>query len=328
MSQIKTPNAEVINEAAELLKSGQLVGMPTETVYGLAGNALDGVAVARIYETKGRPNFNPLIVHVPDLTAAQKYGAFSNTALALATQFWPGPLTIVVKQVANNGISELVTAGLDTIAIRVPKHPVAQDLLKQSGLPVAAPSANASGKLSPTAAIHVAQSLGDKVPLILAGGGSEIGLESTVIDMSADKPILLRPGGITKEQLEGVLGVEIAEGFEETENPKSPGLLVKHYAPVTPLRLRATDVAPDEALLGFGSDKFMGVRGGGFARDLPPGRYQNLSPDGDLNEAASNLFKMLHYLDAAGAQSIAVMDIPNTGLGVAINDRLTRGTAK
>lgn len=328
MALLKVNNAEGIKQAIEHLSNGEVVALPTETVYGLAGSALNGEAIAKIYEAKGRPSFNPLIVHVPDIETARKYGDFSGQALTLASLFWPGPLTIIVKQVKACAIHKLATAGLDTIALRVPAHPDMRAVLKGSNLPLAAPSANASGGLSPTSPKHVLRSLSGKIPMVLAGGGCDVGLESSVIDMSSGSPTLLRPGAITKDQLSQALGCDVAEGFEETKNPKSPGLLMKHYAPSIPIRLKAIDVKEGEALLAFGSDKFMGIAGGGFAKNLPVGRYQNLSPSGDLSEAAANLFGMLHALDKPENKGIAVMDIPDEGLGVAINNRLKRAVSK
>ncbi|MAS87582.1 MAG: threonylcarbamoyl-AMP synthase [Micavibrio sp.] len=322
---IKAPTPDSIKQAAQLIKDGHLVAIPTETVYGLAANALNGKAVAKIYEAKGRPNFNPLITHVANLEQAMLYGDFSDEAVNLAQQFWPGPLTIIVPQKTNSAISSLVTAGLKTIAIRVPNHPAALDLIKQSGLPLAAPSANKSGRLSSTTPAHVAEQFGDEVSMILAGGQAKSGLESTIIDMSGDTPAILRLGAITVEELEAVLGT-IHKDWEAKEghDVKSPGQLLKHYAPNTPIRLNAVDVKKGEALLGFGSLKFMGIEGGGFAKDLPETHLKNLSEERDLTEAASNLFAMLHALDKADCTAIAVMSIPNTGLGQAINDRLKR----
>lgn len=322
---IKTPTAENIHQAAMLIKNGDLVAIPTETVYGLAANALDGKAVAKIYEAKGRPSFNPLITHVANLDQAVLYGDFSDVAINLAQQFWPGPLTIIVKQKTDCAISSLVTAGLKTIALRVPNHAAALDLIKQSGLPLAAPSANKSGRLSSTTPAHVAEQFGDEVSMILAGGQAKSGLESTIIDMSNDVPSILRLGAVTVEELEAVLGhVEKDWEAKNDQEVKSPGQLLKHYAPNTPIRLNAVDVKKGEALLGFGSLKFMGVEGGGFAKDLPDTHLKNLSEEGDLAEAASNLFAMLHALDKADCTAIAVMSIPDTGLGQAINDRLKR----
>jgi L-threonylcarbamoyladenylate synthase len=357
MPRILSVSDHSLAEAAAVLRASGLVGMPTETVYGLAANALDGAAVARVYEAKGRPSFNPLIVHCADLDQAQLYGVFDERAIAAAQAFWPGPLTLVVKKalttiktltpslshrervvepkarpgeglVSKFLISELATAGLDTIALRIPAHPAARALIAACGFPLVAPSANPSGGLSPTTPAHVAEGLGDKVDLILAAGACKIGLESTVLDLSTAAPEILRPGAITAEQLSQALGTEVrytAGSAHDQTAPKSPGLLLRHYAPNTPLRLNAVDVDPGEALLGFASLKFMGVKGGGFAKDLPETHLRNLSESGDLHEAAANLFAMLKMLDAAGAACIAVMPIPDVGLGVAINDRLRRG---
>lgn len=316
-----------VQEAAAVLRAGGLVGMPTETVYGLAANALDGQAVARVYAAKGRPSFNPLIVHCANVEQARRYGVFDGATEAAAHHFWPGPLTIIVPRVLESGVSELATAGLDTIALRIPAHPVAKALIEACGFPLVAPSANPSGALSPTTPAHVAEGLGDKVDLILAAGPCKIGLESTVLDLSGDAPFILRPGAVTPQQLSDALGAHVRYAADDPAHqtaPKSPGLLLRHYAPNTPLRLNAVDVAPGEALLGFSSLKFMGVKGGGFAKDLPDTHLRNLSDSGDLHEAAANLFAMLKMLDAAGAARIAVMPIPDVGLGVAINDRLRR----
>lgn len=321
---IKTANDQAIKEAAEIIKSGGLVGMPTETVYGLAGNALDGAAVAKIYEAKGRPAFNPLIVHVASAKAAAEIAEMSDQAREVAAAFWPGPLTIVLPRKSDSGISELATAGLDTVAVRVPNHKAARELLSAAGVPIVAPSANKSTTISPTTPAHVSDSLGDSVDLILAAGACDVGLESTVLDLSGDVPAILRPGAITAEDISHVLGVEVGYAQDKADSPKAPGMLLKHYAPDTPVRIGAIDVAPDEALLAFGSVKFMGVKGGGSAANLPDGQLLNLSEEADLNEAAVNLFSMLRTLDAGGHTKIAVMNIPETGLGIAINDRLRR----
>ncbi len=296
--------------------------MPTETVYGLAANALDGEAVAKIFEAKGRPSFNPLIIHVPDLESAGAYVDITEAARAVAQNFWPGPLTLILPRKDGCRVSELASAGLDTLAVRVPSHPAAQKLLKEAGVPVAAPSANKSGSLSPTTPAHVHDSLGSKVDLILAAGACDVGLESTVLDLSASEPAILRPGAVTAEELSEVLGVAVAYEHEETNAPKSPGMLLKHYAPNASVRLNAIDVQEDEALLAFGSDKFM------VAQDFPDDMKRNLSEGQDLNEAAANLFAMLKELDKSGAQQIAVMAIPSHGIGAAINDRLKRAAQK
>lgn len=323
MTIIKTASADSINDAAQRLRAGDLVAIPTETVYGLGANALDGKAVAKIFEAKNRPSFNPLIVHVADRHDAEQYAVMDDRAKAVAAQFWPGPLTLVLPRKMDSGISDLVSAGLPTIAIRVPAHLTARQLLKSSGIPIAAPSANASGEPSATTPQHVVDSLGDRVPFILADGACKVGLESTVLDLTGDVPAILRPGAVSAEDLEPLLG-PVAYEHGETNAPKSPGMLLKHYAPKIPVRLRAVDVEKGEALLAFGSTKFMGVRGGGFAKDLPEESLRNLSEGGDLHEAAANLFAHLRALDRAEHTAIAVMDIPKTGVGVAIWDRLER----
>ena len=321
--KIIAANQNAIEQAATILKEGGLIGMPTETVYGLAANALDGKAIARIFEAKGRPSFNPLITHFARARDIEPYAEMDERAKALAQKFWPGPLTMILKRKTNCPISDLVTAGLPTLAVRVPDHKAAQDLIRAAGFPLAAPSANPSGTLSPTSAAHVARTLGDKVDLVLAAGSSRIGLESTVIDLSTEQSIILRPGGITPEELEETLGHKLHIA-EQSDDIKSPGQLLKHYAPKTPLRLNAVDLNPDEALLAFGSTKFMGIKGGGAATDLPEDMIRNLSETGDLHEAASNLFTMLHDMDAHNHRAIAVMSIPDIGVGIAINDRLKR----
>ena len=311
-----------------ILKNGGLVGMPTETVYGLAANALDGTAVAKIFEAKGRPSFNPLIIHLADAEAAEAIVEFNDYARAIAAAFWPGPITMILPRKADCGVSELAGAGLPTLAVRVPNHPVALELLRACGVPLAAPSANKSGSLSPTTPMHVAESLGNAVDLILAAGACKVGLESTVLDLSAEVPVVLRPGAITAEEIGEVLGIKVGYAEGDKDAPKSPGLLLKHYAPDKPLRLRAIDLEPGEALLAFSSERFMGIKGGGAAKDLPQSMRRNLSETGDLHEAAANLFAMLKDLDKSDAKGIAVMPIPDTGLGVAINDRLKRAAEK
>ncbi|MBN8520784.1 MAG: threonylcarbamoyl-AMP synthase [Alphaproteobacteria bacterium] len=323
MTILKTINDETIAEAAERLSAGELVCFPTETVYGLGANALSGQAVAKIFEAKNRPSFNPLIVHVADKKQAEKYAVFNDAAQALAGQFWPGPLTLILPRNPQGGISDLVTAGLDTVAIRVPAHPGALKLLKKCGLPVAAPSANASGEPSATTPQHVIESLKDRVPFILAGGACTVGLESTVLDLTSDTPFILRPGAITPEDFAPVIG-NVAYDFGDHDRPRSPGQLIKHYAPSLPVRLNAVDIAPGEALLSFGSVAFMGIRGGGSAKSLPDTQHISLSETGDLYEAAARLFAGLRHLDCAPHTGIAVMNIPDKGVGVAINDRLKR----
>ena len=297
-----------VKTAAKVLRSGGLAAFPTETVYGLGADATNDTAVAKIYEAKGRPQFNPLIVHAADKEALRSLVEWSTLADALADAFWPGPLTFVLPRTGDCPVSLLASAGLDTLAVRVPSLDLARSLLRACRFPVAAPSANASGHISPTTADHVSREFGSELSVILDGGPSQIGLESTVIDLTTDKPVLLRPGGISRERLESTVG---KVGVATLETPlKSPGMLDRHYAPKTPLRLEAKTTEPGEVLLGFGPGA--------------PGSALNLSVTGDLMEAAANLFAMLRDLEQAGPAGIAVMPIPKTGLGVAINDRLRR----
>jgi L-threonylcarbamoyladenylate synthase len=312
---IKTATPETIAEAAHLLRAGALVAFPTETVYGLGADARNGEAVAQIFAAKGRPHFNPLIVHVPHLKAAMSIGDFSPDVARLADSFWPGPLTLVVPRKLGGGISDLVTAGLETIALRVPAHPVAQALLHAFGGPIAAPSANRSGHVSATLARHVAEDLGERVALVVDGGAVRHGLESTIIDASGPSLRVLRPGAIATCDLERAIGKHLNKESGAPERPIAPGQLSSHYAPRAQLRLDATSVEPGEAQLAFGPA-------------LPSqGIIINLSPAGDMVEAASNLFSALRALDAMGAQRVAVMPIPLQGLGEAINDRLRRAAA-
>ncbi len=327
MTRIAAASTATIAEAAAILKNGGLVAMPTETVYGLAANALDGHAVARIFEAKGRPQFNPLIAHFSDAKSVAAYAVMNDHANALAENFWPGPLTMILPRTKDCKISELASAGLPTLAVRVPAHLTARQLIAACGFPLVAPSANKSGTISPTTPAHVAESLGGNVDMILAAGPCQIGLESTILDLSGDKPAILRPGAITAEDIAHVIGENVAYDFSTTDKPKSPGQLLAHYAPSIPLRLHAIDLQPGEALLAFASDKFMGIKGGGAAKDLPETSRRNLSEQGDLYEAAANLFAMLKDLDRPDHKGIAVMNIPDTGLGIAINDRLKRAAA-
>lgn len=313
-----------IERAASMIKGGGLVAFPTETVYGLGANALSGSAVARIFEAKGRPSFNPLITHFLSAEDVETHARMSEDALKLAHYFWPGALTMILPRKIDSGLSDLVSAGLPSVACRVPAQKVARKLIKQAGAPIAAPSANASGTISPTAPFHVMDSLGGRLEIILADGTCEIGLESTVVDMSGDRAVILRPGSITPEDISNVLGYEVRVDLGDHDQPKSPGQLLKHYAPSIPLRLNAIDLGKDEALLAFGSDKFMGIKGGGSAKDLADSARLNLSEEGDLYEAASNLFAMMRRLDRKEHKGIAVMAIPDTGIGIAINDRLRR----
>jgi L-threonylcarbamoyladenylate synthase len=304
-----------IEEAVRLLRAGRLVAFPTETVYGLGALAGDLSAVAAVYRAKRRPAHNPLIAHVADADAARRIAAFDARANRLAEAFWPGPLTLVLPLAAQAEIAPAATAGLSTVAVRVPSHPTAQALLREVGLPVVAPSANPSGRVSPTTAQHVAAELGEAVDLVLDGGPCPVGLESTVVDLSdPEHARLLRPGGLPRDRLESLLG-ELRTAAP-TDRPSSPGQLASHYAPRLPIRLDAGSVEPDEALLAFGPN--------------PPTdalAMLNLSPTGDLAEAARNLFAMLHDLDRSGAARIAVMPIPAEGLGEAIRDRLRRAAA-
>jgi len=297
-----------------MLREGRLVAFPTETVYGLGADARRDQAVAGIFAAKGRPRFNPLIVHVRSLDAARAIGAFDARAMKLVDAFWPGPLTLVVPRLATSGISWLATAGLETIAIRCPKHPVAQALLAEFDGPIAAPSANLSGTVTATTARHVWESLGSAVELILDGGPTAHGLESTIVGLSASEVTLLRPGAIARGEIERIVG-PLGRGDDEERAPHSPGRLRSHYATAAPLRLNATHVDTDEALLAFGTPL-------GGAK-----RMKNLSPAGDVQEAAANLFAMLRDLDTSDVSAIAVMPVPESGLGEAINDRLKRAAA-
>lgn len=312
---ITEPDEGGLQRAAAALGAGRLVAFPTETVYGLGADARNGIAVASIYQAKGRPSFNPLIVHLRDLEAARAYGQFSPMALRLAEAFWPGALTLVLPRAKDCGLSGLVSAGLDTVALRVPDHAVARDLLKAFDGPLAAPSANPSGGISPTEAEHVAEGLGEAVALILDGGPCPLGLESTIIGFDHDgAPLLLRPGGLARHELETCLGAELGKAGD-AGSPKAPGMLASHYAPKARMRLNADAPDAGEMWLAFGTGGPAGVPG------------LNLSPSGDLNEAAANLFAYLHILDDTGCGRIAVMPIPVHGLGEAINDRLTRAAA-
>jgi len=296
-----------IARAVALLRAGGIVALPTETVYGLAADARNAKAVARIYAAKGRPGFNPLIVHVVDLAAAEQLVIVGATARALAARFWPGPLTLVLPAREGNGIVPIVAAGLPTLAVRVPAHPVMQAILSRIGQPLAAPSANASGAISPTTAAHVAASLGDRVPLIIDDGATPGGLESTIVAVDGDWVTLLRPGAIAADRL-GVVTDAAAFPGSAGQGVTAPGQLASHYAPRQPVRLNAESAAANEFLVGFGS-----VRG-----DV------TLSATGDLGEAAAALFAALHIAQASGAVVIAVAPIPEIGVGVAINDRLRR----
>ena len=304
------PDTDGLARAAALLKDGALVAFPTETVYGLGADARNGEAVAGIYAAKGRPSFNPLIVHVSDLAAAEALVTFDAAARALAQAFWPGPLTLVLPLRPGAGISSLVTAGLGTLAVRVPSHPAAHALLETFGGPVAAPSANPSGRISPTTAAHVRAGLGDRIAAVLDDGPCTVGLESTIVGFAPD-PVLLRAGGIPLEPLEACLGQPLLHPTDAPSQPTAPGQLASHYAPRGTVRLNVADPEPGETYLGFGD------------HDAP----LSLSRSGDLTEAAARLFDCLHQLDEEGASRIAVAPIPEHGLGRAINDRLRRAAA-
>ncbi|MGE3149072.1 MAG: L-threonylcarbamoyladenylate synthase [Pseudorhodoplanes sp.] len=322
-TRVLQASAEAAETAAECLAAGGLVAFPTETVYGLGADARNSEAVARLYAAKGRPSFNPLIAHVATLSIARRLAVFDAAAEKLAQTFWPGPLTLVLRKQPGCPVSDLATAGLDSIALRVPSHAFARDLLLAFGEPVVAPSANRSGHVSPTRAEHVLADLCGVVDLVIDGGATEVGVESTIV-ACLNTPTLLRPGGLARGQIERVLGARLISGVETTttdddEAPLAPGMLRSHYAPQTRLRLNATDVGPDEALLAFGMQL---APGAAAAR-----RVFNLSKRGDLIEAAANLFSHLRALDAVGATRIAVMPVPREGLGEAINDRLQRAAA-
>lgn len=308
---------EGFDAALAILRAGELVAIPTETVYGLGADATNADAVAAIFAAKGRPSFNPLIAHVSGLAMAEKIGQFDDVTRALAKAFWPGPLTLVVPQKDGSGIADPVTAGLDTIALRHPKGIMAR-LAERLGNPIAAPSANTSGKISPTLARHVANDLGDKVRLILDGGACAIGLESTIVKITGDQVTLLREGGVSKEALSAHLGYSLSSAHSGRKI-ESPGQLLVHYAPTLPVRLNALEVNAGDALLRFGNYPPTGAS---------PVAVKNLSASGDLDEAAHNLFAMLSQLDKSGANAIAVQPIPQHGVGAAINDRLNRAAHK
>ncbi|CCD94299.1 conserved hypothetical protein [Bradyrhizobium sp. ORS 375] len=321
-TRILPADAAGITQAAATFARGGLVAFPTETVYGLGADAANATAIAHLYQAKGRPAFNPLIAHVADIAAARRIGRFEATAERLAAAFWPGPLTLVVPQADQCPVADLATAGLDTVAIRVPAHPIARALLAAFGGAVVAPSANVSGHVSPTNAAHVAADLSGRIDLILDGGAVDVGVESTIVGCF-DKPTLLRPGGVPSEAIEAVLGEPLvrppAAEMHAAEQPLAPGMLASHYAPRAAVRLDATEVAPGEALLAFGPLTLPGA--------AQAAAVLNLSVVGDPAEAATHLFGYLRSLDATAARSIAVMPIPNDGLGEAINDRLRRAAA-
>lgn len=302
-----------IDRAVEALRDGRLISFPTETVYGLGGDATNPEAVAEIYRVKQRPASNPLISHVADLPAAEKLGVFTDTARRLAQAFWPGPLTLVLSRHPLCPVAPAAGADLGTIAIRIPAHPIAQTLLKQVDFPVVAPSANLSGYISPTRAQHVLEGLGDEDLLILDGGPCEVGVESTIVNCAGDTPVVLRQGGITAEALSDALGSPVRARTTATETPTAPGMFASHYAPRLPVILNAVTGDRNTAFLGFGG--------------IDQRAVASLSPTGDLTEAATNLYHLLRAYDRAPFKTIAVAPIPDTGLGAAINDRLRRAAA-
>jgi L-threonylcarbamoyladenylate synthase len=313
-TRILKADQEAIEAAARCLSAGGLVAFPTETVYGLGADAGNGEAVARLYAAKGRPSFNPLIAHVADIDSARRIGGFNSAAEKLAAAFWPGPLTLVLAKQPDCGVADLALAGLDTVGLRVPAHPVARALLKAFNGAVVAPSANRSGHVSPTSATHVLADLRGRIDLIIDAGPCAVGVESTIVSC-VEQPALLRPGGIPREAIEHILGSSLATASVVDDAPAAPGMLTSHYAPKAALRLDADVARPGEALLAFGpAPSFSGA-------------VVNLSPRGDLIEAAANLFSHLRALDASGAKGIAVMKVPHDGLGEAINDRLKRAAA-
>ncbi len=309
------PADKALEPALALLRAGEVVAIPTETVYGLAGDATNGDAVARIYEAKGRPRFNPLIAHVSDMEMAGRIGRFDPLSQKLAETFWPGPLTLVVPLKPDAGIHPLVTAGLDTIALRMPRGFGAK-LIAALGAPLAAPSANTSGRISSTSAEAVAADLGPRIRLVVDDGATSVGLESTILKVEGGKVRLLRPGGITAAEIEAAVGMKPERGAKGIE---APGMMLSHYAPAAGMRLAVEEVCAGEALLAFGPQRVMGA-------DRAAATL-NLSPSGNLREAATNLFSFMRELDRGGAATIAVEPIPVEGLGEAINDRLARAAA-
>ena len=318
-TQILPASEAAVAAAARSLREGGLVAFPTETVYGLGADATNAAAIARLYQAKGRPAFNPLIAHVGDLGAAEQIANLNAQAIALAEAFWPGPLTLVLPRTRDCNVADLATAGLDTIAIRVPAHAIAREILRAFGGPVVAPSANLSGHVSPTTAAHVQSDLAGLIDLIVDGGAVAVGVESTIVGCF-DTPMLLRPGGLPRGEIERVLGRALAQPPADADKndgqPLAPGMLASHYAPRTKVRLNAGRIEPGEALLAFGPAVMPGVDAATAVL--------NLSARGDLNEAAANLFGYLRSLDTKGAHTIAAMPVPHHGLGEAINDRLRR----
>lgn len=313
-----TTTPDDIARAAALLSAGALVAFPTETVYGLGADATNPQAIAGLYAAKGRPQFNPLIAHVATLDQALALGLFSSQALLLATRFWPGPLTLVVPVRPQGAVCELARAGLDSVAIRVPDHPVARALLIAANRPIAAPSANRSGHVSASTARHVQDDLGGRIAAIVDGGASPIGVESTILGCLDDRITMLRPGGLARAELEAALGATIQDGVADAEAPRAPGRLTSHYAPRHALRLNGSEIRPGEALLDFG--------GKGLPGSVPVAT-RDLSPSGNLTEAAANLYTYLRELDSIPSAGIVVSPLPPDGLGEAIEDRLIRAAA-
>lgn len=320
-TRVMRAGASAAAAAARTLAEGGLVAFPTETVYGLGADAANAKAVARLFAAKGRPKFNPLISHVADLAQARRLGRFDPAAERLAAAFWPGPLTLVLPKRSDCPVSELATAGLDTIAVRMPDHPVAREILAAFAGPVVAPSANRSGHVSPTSAAHVLADLQGRIDLLIDGGPTQVGIESTIVACLGNAALLLRAGGLSRSRIEAVLGFELTAPpqTDAAASPAAPGMLGSHYAPNAWLRLEARAVEPGEALLAFGPALASGAEHAAAVR--------NLSPAGDLVEAAANLFSYLRALDAAGVATIAVMPVPHADIGEAINDRLARAAA-
>lgn len=314
----RTDGEAALARAVETLARGVPVAIPTETVYGLAADATDPLAITRIYEMKGRPRFNPLICHMADLAMAERHAVFDPLSRRVAEAFWPGPLTLIVPVRPESPIHPLARAGLDTVGIRVPTG-IAGRLIAAFGRPLAAPSANTSGRISPTTARHVAEDFGDRLELVLDGGPTTVGLESTILKVEGETIRLLRPGGLDAADVERVIGRPVTRGDKAGATIEAPGMLASHYAPDAPVRLDAGDVKPGEALIRFGGTPLPGEDKAALVLDLSPG--------GNLAEAAANLFGYMKTADAAGARSIAVSPIPTTGLGEAINDRLQRAAA-
>jgi L-threonylcarbamoyladenylate synthase len=313
-SRIHNPNLSTIESAANLLRQGDIVSFPTETVYGLGADATNSKAIAKIFSAKNRPSFNPLIVHLSDPSKAEQYVEMNQIALTRAFAFWPGPFTMVLPLKENSPISDLITAGLDTVAVRVPANPVAHQLLEKFDGPIAAPSANKSGRISPTSAEHVDNEFGEELEFIIDGGKCDKGIESTIVQILKDKIIMLRPGSVTADDIETVTGSNLIINDETSDNPVSPGQLKSHYAPSAKVLLNVKTPKENEAFLAFGNIE-------------PCANMLNLSSTGNLEEAAANLFSMLRALDHLGLKSIAVASIPQSGLGIAINDRLSRAAA-